>query len=117
MPEPHSIGEWAFGQSGQIAIAGLAGAAVNAALEWNGVRVAFRKIFVGSTSAFFLGPIGLPVMQWAFGKIDVPPESAASVGGFVMGLVGLFFVEVLIAAVRARRDAMLEDKDDEDPRK
>lgn len=106
MPEKTpSLIEWLFSHSGQVMLAGLAGAAVNAILEWGGVLSSLRKLVIGFLCSIYLGPIGLPVLDWTFGKLSIPADQAPLAAGFTMGLCGLFVVEVIVRTVKARRDA------------
>ena len=43
--------DWVQGESGKLLVAGLAGAAVSAAMEWTGLLPAVRKLIVGSACA------------------------------------------------------------------
>ena len=38
------------------------------------------------------------------GGIQVPPENAAGVGGFLMGVTGIIVIEILLKAFRLKRD-------------
>lgn len=87
----------------EIAIAGIAGSAVSVVMEWEGFIPGIRRLFVGAVTAFFLGPVGVPVFSWAFGKIDIPQEHAASVGGFLMGITGVVLVEIILKAAKLKR--------------
>jgi|GEM_PF-1298079 len=103
--------DWAISSGkGEIAIAGIAGSAVSVALEWTGVMSGVRRIFVGATTAFFLSPVGVPLFQWAFGAIDIPPDQAAGVSGFVTGLSGVIIVETLLTALRIRKNELAGDR-------
>lgn len=106
---------WLNGSPGQVALAGLFGAVVNALFEWQGWLATWRKIFIGTVSAYFLGPLGIPILQWLLGKFDVPLQSSASVGGFIMGLIGVFFVETLLIAIKEKKRALLEKDEDDTP--
>jgi hypothetical protein len=101
-----SFWEWIFSHSGQVMLAGLAGAAVNAILEWGGVLSALRKLVIGFLCSIYLGPLGLPILEWSFSKAAIPTEQAPLAAGFTMGLCGLFVVEVIYRTVKARRDAV-----------
>lgn len=104
---------WLNGSPGQVAMAGLFGAVVNAILEWQGWVATARKIFVGTVSAYFMGPLGIPVLQWLLGKFDVPPTSSASVGGFIMGLVGVLLAETILIAIKEKKRALQEKEEDD----
>ncbi|WP_331373759.1 hypothetical protein [Sinorhizobium chiapasense] len=103
--------DWAISSGkGEVAIAGIAGSAVSVALEWTGVMSGFRRLFVGATTAFFLSPVGVPLFQWAFGTIDIPPDQAAGVSGFVTGLSGIIIVETFLTALRLRKHELAGDR-------
>ncbi len=98
-------------EKGQLALAGLAGATVSSIMEWRGALPTLRKIFVGATTAYFLGPIGVPLFQWAGGLADIPLEPSASVGGFVMGIGGMTIVEFIVKVWHFRLREVEHDKD------
>jgi hypothetical protein len=112
--DENSILGWLGGKSGQVAIAGLAGAATHAVFEWQGWASFTKKLTIGSTSAYFLSPIGVPALQYAFGKIDIPPDNVASVGGYITGLGGLFIVEILLAYFKRQVKRTTNAKVDDD---
>ncbi len=93
--------DWLASKNGELAMAGVAGSAVSVAMEWTGVLPAIRKLFVGAVTAYYLGPIGIPLFQWALGQIDIG-EQAASVGGFIIGVGGVIIVEIILKAFRIR---------------
>ncbi|MBO3760338.1 hypothetical protein [Ciceribacter sp. L1K22] len=94
--------DWLASAKGEIALAGIAGSAVSVAMEWSGVGSGIRRLFIGGVTAYFLAPIGIPMFQWALGKITVQPEHAASVGGFIIGIGGVIIVEIILKAFRIR---------------
>lgn len=96
--------EWLQSSRGELLTAGVAGAAVSAVMDWNSWLSAARRLFVGSLTAFFMGPAGIPVFEWTFGKINIPIEQSTSVGGFVMGVGGIVIVEIMMKTLRMRRD-------------
>lgn len=98
--------EWLDSARGEMAVAGIAGSAVSTIMQWEGWIPGARRFFVGSVSAFFLGPVGVPLVSWLFPKINVPVEHAISVGGFVMGICGIVFVEVLLAMLRLKKTTL-----------
>ncbi|WP_176085938.1 hypothetical protein [Martelella sp. HB161492] len=83
-------------EKSNVALAGLFGASAAAAMEWRGFLPTIRRIFVGGVTAYFLGPVGVPLFQWAGGLANVPLEPSASVGGFVMGVGGMTIVEFIV---------------------
>lgn len=61
-----------------------------------------RRLFVGAVTAYFMGPMGVPLFQWALGHLEVPGEQAAGVGGFIIGIGGVIIVEIILKAFRLR---------------
>jgi uncharacterized membrane protein YeaQ/YmgE (transglycosylase-associated protein family) len=99
-----SAWEWMTGDDGARALAGLAGASVSAALDWNGLLPTTRKVFIGFVSAYYLGPAGAPIVEWAMSGLKMEPSPTAS--GFLMGLVGMTFLEIIVKAFKLKRDEM-----------
>ncbi len=97
-----NIFEWLASEKGQLATAGIAGSAVSMVMEWNGFGAGARRLFVGAVTAYFLGPLGVPMFQWALGTFQVAGEQAAGVGGFIMGIGGVIIVEIILKAFRIR---------------
>ncbi len=99
---------------GEIALAGAAGAAVSVAMEWSGWAAGMRKFFIGAVTAYFTGPIGVPLVEWSIGKfIAIPESNSAGAGGFLMGIGGVVIAEIMLKAFRLRRDE-LRPKPEED---
>lgn len=107
-----TLWEWIASGKGEMALAGAAGSAVSVVMEWTGILSGIRRFVVGTVTAFFMAPVGLPVFQWSLGHIDVPVEQAAGVGGFVLGIGGVIIVEIILKAFRIR-SAELRSHDDE----
>lgn len=97
-----SIYEWLTTPKGDLMLSGVAGSAVSVAMEWSGYAAGLRRLFVGAVTAYFMGPVGVPVFQWALGHIDVPDGQSAGVGGFIMGVAGVIIVEIMLKAFRLR---------------
>lgn len=97
-----NIWELINSEKGSLAIAGLAGAAVSAVMEWEGFLPALRRIFVGATTAWFLGPVGIPLFTWAANVTALPTDHTLSVGGFLVGIGGMFIVEFIMRVWRVR---------------
>ena len=89
-------------ENSKLAIAAVAGATVSSVFEWKGVLPTIRKIFIGAVTAFYLGPVGVPLFQWAGGLVNIPLEPSASVGGFVIGIGGMTIVELIVKIWRFR---------------
>lgn len=108
------IMEWFQGESGKLLTAGLAGSAVSVAMEWTGWMPALRKIVVGSLCAMYLSPLAIPMLEWALGVINVPTENGATLGGFLMGVVGIVIIEIIVKAFRLRLvDPLAKGKPDD----
>jgi len=99
-----SIFDWFQTDKGSLLVAGLAGSAVSAAMEWTGFLPAIRKIVVGTLSALYLSPLAVPFLTWILGGLSVPPENASGVGGFLMGVVGIVVIEIILKAFKLKRD-------------
>lgn len=100
---------WAWLQStrGELLTSGAAGAAVSAIMDRDSSPVqAMRAFFIGTVTAFFLGPVGVPIFELVFGKVGIPVEQSTSVGGFVMGIGGIVVVEIIIKALRIRKESL-----------
>ena len=98
-----TLWEWISSGKGEVALAGIAGSAVSVVMEWTGIMAGIRRLFVGAVTAYFLAPVGLPMFAWTLGKIDVPSEQAAGVGGFILGIGGVIIVEIILKAFRIRK--------------
>ncbi len=105
--------EWLASEKGQVAMAGIAGSAVSMVMEWNGIGSGARRLFVGAVTAYFLGPLGVPMFQWALGNLQVAGEQAAGVGGFIMGIGGVIIVEIILKAFRIRSHELGRSSDDQ----
>lgn len=107
--------DWFSSTRGEIAVAGLAGAAVSVAMEWTGWWSGIRKMMVGSLTAFFTAPLGVPLIQWSLGHVvTIPVEHSASAGGFIMGVGGVVIAEIILAAWKLRRNELRAERADED---
>jgi hypothetical protein len=101
--------EWVWSGKAEVALAGIAGSAVSVAMEWTGIKSGIRRLFVGAVTAYFLAPVGLPIIRWVLGQIDVPVEQSAGVGGFILGIGGVIICEILLKAFRIRKAEMKGD--------
>jgi len=96
--------EWLLGDTGRAAIAGAAGGLVRfLTLKPSPIDGAI-SITVGSISAIYLGPLALPMLEYAgLGKIVVEEVNRGAFAGFVIGLGGIgvaSFVIDLLARVK-----------------
>lgn len=96
--------EWLQSGKAELILAGLAGSAVSAAMEWTGVLPAVRKILVGTLCAMYLSPLAVPLLGWVLGGLQVPTENSAGVSGFLMGIVGIVVIEIILKAFKLKRD-------------
>lgn len=95
-----SFSSWMQTATGELATAGLAGAAVSAAMEWSGFLPAVRKIIVGTLCALYLSPLAIPLLSLVLGGLNVPPEKTAGMSGFLMGVLGIVVIEILLKVFR-----------------
>lgn len=98
----NSIFDWLSSSRGELLLSGVSGSAVSVAMEWSGLGAGLRRLFVGALTAYFMGPVGVPIFQWALGHIDVAEGQSAGVGGFVMGVTGVIIIEIMLKAFRLR---------------
>lgn len=91
-----------FGSKAELALAGMAGAAVSSAAEWNGFLSAIRRIIIGTLCAMWLSPLGIPLLKLILGGLDVPKDNAAGVSGFLMGVLGIVFIEFILRIFRVK---------------
>lgn len=105
--------EWLTSNKGELLLSGFAGSAVSVAMEFNGWRSSIRRLFIGGVTAYYLGPITIPLLQWAIGSLPIPVDAAniATLGGFVCGLCGIIINEIILKALRIR-SAELKGHDD-----
>lgn len=96
---------WQSGKA-DLLTAGLAGSAVSAAMEWTGVIPAIRKFVVGTLAALYLSPLAVPLLAWVLDGLQVPPENASGMSGFLMGIVGIVVIEIILKAFNLRRDSL-----------
>lgn len=97
---------WFLTDRGQNLLAGLAGSFVAVCLDWRKFGNNVRRFICGFAAAQYLGPAGVPFFEWVFNGIQVPVESAASFGIFVMGVSGVVVLEILTKTLKLwQRDA------------
>jgi hypothetical protein len=99
-----SLWEYLQTEKGSLALAGIAGAAVSAVMEWEGIAKASRRVFVGFMAALYIGPLGMPLFAWAAGITNLPEEHMLPAGGFLVGVGGMFIVEFIIKVWKNLRD-------------
>lgn len=101
-----TIWDWLSQGKGELLTAGFLGSVVSAAMEWTGTLPAIRKIVVGTICAVYLSPLALPLLSWILAGINVPPESAAGMSGFLTGVTGIVIIEIILKAFRLKRDGL-----------
>lgn len=100
-----AISHWFQTEAAQVLTAGFAGAAVSAVMEWNGYIPATRRLFVGTISAFYLSPIGIPIIKFLLSFVldEVPTENLIGLGGFVMGVTGIIIIEIMVKTLQLHK--------------
>lgn len=91
---------WCVTDRGQSLLAGVAGSTVAVLLEWGSMGSNLRRFFVGTSAALYIGPAGVPLFEWVFIGISIPPETAPSFGVFMMGVSGVVVLEVFTRTFR-----------------
>ena len=97
------------GETAQLGVAGVAGAIAASLTEWNGFVELIRKIIVGALCAIYLSDLAVPLLAFLLPAIGIEEGASVRLGGFIMGIVGIIFIEFIIHIMRLRRDA-LSDK-------
>ena len=99
-----SIIEWLKSDSGQVLVAGGAGATASAMYKWPGLFVAFRQVAVGTVTAYYMSDYAAPIFKWLAGITDLPTEKASAPGAFLVGATGLVIFETILqaAALKSR---------------
>jgi hypothetical protein len=95
-----SVYLWCLTDRGQNLLAGLAGSLVAVLLEWGSMGSNLRRFFVGTATAVYAGPAGVPLFEWAFVGLSLPESTAPSFGVFMMGVSGVVVMEVFTRTLR-----------------
>lgn len=85
------------------AVAGLAGAAVMAAVDWSGPWKAARHFLVGALCATFATPTLYPAIAQLLKWAHVDPNYQFAGASFVVGAFGIYLLEFIRAAIRRAR--------------
>ena len=103
---------WAIVKSdaASLGAAGVAGAVSVAMVEWDGWFQLARKVAVGLLCALYLSPIAVPILGFFLDGINVGRENAPTLGGFIMGMIGIVFIEFLLHIIRARKTMKLAER-------
>lgn len=94
------------GETAQLGVAGIAGAIAASLTEWNGFVELIRKVVVGALCAIYLSDLAVPLLGFLLPQIGIDADASVKLGGFIMGIVGIIFIEFIIHIMRLRRDAM-----------
>lgn len=95
--------EWLRSETGQVLVAGSAGATAAAFHRWPGVFGFVRTLAIGVPTAYYLGDYATPLFKWAAGIVDLPVEKAANSGAFLVGATGVVLFETLMLAVTLKK--------------
>lgn len=98
-----SFFEWLESETGQVLMAGTAGAVAAAAHRWPGFLGLMRTLLIGVPSAYYLGDYAAPIFKWAAGLVDLPMDKAANSGAFLVGATGVAIFETITVAVALKR--------------
>ncbi len=94
-----SIIEWLRSDSGQVFVAGGAGATASAVDKWPGLFAAARQIGIGTVTAYYLSDYASPLFKWLAGISDIPADKASAPGAFLVGATGMVIFETILQAV------------------
>lgn len=95
-----SLSEYFTTDQGRLAIASFFGSAIAVALDWNGVKPAIRRLVVGTITAMYTFELALPITKMFLGFFSAPQEPSIALSGFLMGTLGVVFVETLLLAAK-----------------
>ena len=105
--------DWLFSGPGQMATAGAAGGLVRWITLRDNWREGIPTVVVGAISAVYLGPLVVPILEPAIGKLT-PNGNADGFSAFIVGLAGIALTGAVIDFFKARRASGLQNggKDD-----
>lgn len=106
-----AITEWLRSESGQVLVAGGAGATAAAFHKWPGFFGFIRILVVGTAMAYYLGDYASPLFKWLAGITDLPAEKASYSGAFLIGATGIVLFETLLLAVSLKRNELQRKED------
>ncbi len=96
-----NIPDWLLGD--KFAIGGAMGGVV----RWLTLREDWKSglisIIVGAICAVYASPLALPSLESVLFKLDVKPDQAAGLSGFLIGIGGVTFAGFLIDVWKIRR--------------
>lgn len=98
----NSVLEWLYSESGRILIASAIGSAIAVLLDWTGSHK-IKKFFVGTIIGAYTYELALPITKFLIGSF-VDKEPSIALSGFLMGYLGIVFVETLKIGIKKLRD-------------
>ena len=90
--------EYLFTDYGRLIIASFLGAVLSAAMDYTGIWLFCRRILVGTIVAVHTYELAVPLTRFFLGLFDAPKEPSIALSGFLMGVMGVIFVETIILA-------------------
>lgn len=93
-----------------LGLSGIAGAIAVAMVEWEGWFQLFRKITVGGLCAIYLSPLAVPLLSFFLDGLNVEAGHAPTLGGFIMGMIGIVLVEFIIHVFRTHSKIVMREK-------
>lgn len=100
----NSVLEWLYSESGRILIASAIGSAIAVLLDWTGSHFdKIKKFFVGTIIGAYTYELALPITKFFIGSF-VDKEPSIALSGFLMGYLGIVFVETLKIGIKKLRD-------------
>lgn len=100
-----SFWAWVNSPEGNRAVAGTLGGVVISLFNWEGVFLAARKIFVGTSMAYAIGPTGVLLFNRGLRMIGIGemPDNAEFATAFLIGVFGMVIIETVLRVIRAYR--------------
>lgn len=89
---------WMDSENSKLIIAGLFGSAVAVSLDWTGVIPSTRRFLTGGIIAYFAHDLAVPITNMFLGSFGNSIENSVALSGFLMGVVGVVFIETLLLA-------------------
>ena len=90
--------EYLFTDHGKLMIAGFLGSVIAVSLDWTGFLSAIRRVLVGTITAIYTFELALPITKMFLGFFSVSKEPSVALSGFLMGVIGVVFVETILLA-------------------
>lgn len=83
-------------EAARIILAGIAGGVVRVVtLKERGWR-ATGSLIVGGIMALYAGPLAVPAVEAVVGVLNVDPDNASALSGFLMGLGGITIAQAIL---------------------